>query len=178
MSIKDYMTSNNCDKAIADISKGNIEALTVIYDLMSKKIYSVAWSILKNHQDSEDVVQETLKAILDKADLFNYKSKASTWIIAIARNQALLKLRSRKNHYDIDDYVNVIDNENFVDEPVSNMIYRDALSILPQDEREIVVLKIFNKMKYKEIAELLEITVSSAEKKYQRACKKLFDYFK
>ncbi|NLB42888.1 MAG: hypothetical protein GX815_11655 [Clostridiales bacterium] len=52
----------------------------------------------------------------------------------------------------------------------------DMLRILDEDEKQCVIFRLYSKMPYKEIAEMMNITIASAQKKYQRALKKLKNY--
>ncbi len=162
-----------CDNALRSIASGDKSALAVIYDKMHRQIYSAAWAILNNHQDAEDALQNTLCEILDCVDSYNGPN-ARAWIISVARNQARNMLRKRKN-----ETVSLPDESRASDfNAESEFIYLDALSTLGERERETVILKIYCKMKHKEIAELLDITPSASEKLYQRALSKLRKYYK
>ena len=161
-----------CEKAIYDIAAGDKGALAVIYDKMSRQIYSAARSVLNNHADAEDALQNTLCEILRCAS--SYKGgNARSWILSIARNQSLNIIRKRKNEFpdeaEIESHSNNIESE---------FIYLEALSRLNENEREAVMLKIYCRCKHKEIAEILDISVSSAEKLYQRGIEKLKKYYK
>ncbi len=162
-----------CDNALRSIASGDKSALAVIYDKMHRQIYSAAWAILNNHQDAEDALQNTLCEILYCAD--SYKGpNAKAFIISVARNQARNILRKRKN-----ETVLPPDETHASDfNAESEFIYLDALSTLSEREREAVILKIYCKMKHKEIAGLLGITASAAEKLYQRGISKLRKYYK
>lgn len=161
-----------CDKALKAIAQGDRNALTVIYDKLHKLIYSAAWSILKSHEDAEDVLQNTLCEITKSA--VNYKGgNARAYVLAIARNQALNLLRRRSFENPCDDI-----QKNEKSNVESEYIYLEALSTLNPREREAVVLKVYCSLKHKEIAEIMDITPSAAEKLYQRGVAKLRDYYK
>lgn len=171
---KSTVVNASCEKALKAIANGDKNALSTIYDKMYKPIYSVAWSVLKNHADAEDATQNTLCEILRCAQSYRGGS-ARAWILSVARNQALniARIRSRETA-----------TENF-DESISalksnaeaRLIYLEALGTLKLQERQAVVLKVYCHLKHKEIAEILGITPAAAEKLYQRGIKKLRDYY-
>lgn len=162
-----------CDNALRSIAAGDKGALGVIYDKMHRQIYSAAWAVLNNRHDAEDALQNTLCEILTSATSYEGPN-ARAWIIAVARNQALTLLRKRKN-----EALSPCDTETPSDLDLeSEFIYLDALSSLGEREREVVILKIYCKMKHKEIAALLGTTPSASEKLYQRALSKLRKYYK
>ena len=155
-----------CERALAGITRGERDALSMIYDAIGKQIYFLAYSLLQNHHDAEDVLQQTLIEIVRSAHTYRKGENASAWILAIARNQALKLGRSRKT-------VPLAEIETEAQAFDTSLTLDEALATLESDERQVVVLHVFSGMKHKEIAELLQISVSSAEKKYQRAIAKL-----
>ena len=162
-----------CERAINAIANGDKSALAVIYDKMHKLIYSVARSVLGNHEDAEDALQNTLCEILRCAP--GYKGgNAKTWILAVARNQSLNIARRRA--YETPDSDSI--TARTADDTESEFIYLDALSTLGEKEREAVVLKIYCHCRHKEIAVILGVSTASAEKLYQRGIAKLRDYYK
>lgn len=161
-----------CQKALEAIQKGDKNALEVIYDVLHKQIYSVAYSVLSSHEDSEDVLQNTLYEILRCAKEYRGGS-AKAWILTIARNQALNVLRRRSRETPCDHETN-----SSVNDVESEFVYLNALSTLAEKEREAFVLKVYCRSKHKEIAEILGISTAAAEKLYQRAVAKLRKYYK
>lgn len=173
--IKNLISNAACESAVKSIAEGDINALSVIYDHMYRQIYSVSWAILKNHMDAEDNLQNTLCEIVKCAASYK-KGNARAWIIAIARNTALNFAKAKRSCFSLEDYEN--DTLSVPpDSPFDSVICFDALNSLSDEEREIIVLKIYAGLKHKEIAALLNITAASAEKKYQRALRKLKEYF-
>lgn len=163
-------------KAIRDIASGDRNAIGVIYDRAYKQIYSVAWSVVKNHEDAEDVSQETLCEILRCASSYR-GGNAKAWILAIARNRAveLVKKQSRLSlREDM-----TAETAYFCAEgtPEDEVICMDALQTLSDTEREVVLLRVYCKCRHKEIAALLDISAAASEKHYQRGLAKLKAYF-
>lgn len=93
--IRKYVDNIACEKAIQGICKGDCNALSVIYDIMHRPIYSLALSICQNKHDAEDALQNTLCEIVKNAS--NYKSgNARAWILGIARNCSLRIVSKQK----------------------------------------------------------------------------------
>lgn len=66
-----FMTINEkCDNAIIEISKGNIDALSVIYRTYGKMVYSVGYQIVNNVSDAEDVLQEVMLNVVKYAHTY------------------------------------------------------------------------------------------------------------
>ena len=165
-----------CKKAILDIASGDREAIGVIYDRAYKQIYSVAWSVVKNHEDAEDVSQETLCEILRCASAYR-GGNAKAWIFAIARNRAI-ELVKRKSRLTLrEDMTAEAEHSRAESTPEDEVICMDALRTLGDTEREVVLLRVYCKCRHKEIASLLGISAAASEKHYQRGIAKLKEYF-
>ncbi len=167
-----HKINKDCERALAGIVQGERDALSVIYDSIGRQVYYLAYSLLQNHHDAEDVLQQVLIEIVRNAHTYRKGEGARAWILGIARNQALKLGRSRKA-IPTEDCMGQGGNE----ELVTSLTMEEALATLSEDERQIVVLRVFSGMKYKEIAAELQITTASAEKKYQRAIQKLKIYY-
>ncbi len=166
-----------CDKAIVGVAQGDMNALSDIYDSIGKQVYFVAYSILKNHNDAEDILQQVFCEIVKNAHAYRSGSNARAWILSIARNQALKYLRDKKTCIPLEDVTNSFECSEADEDFISNLTMFEALKVLSEQDRQIVLLHIEGGMKFKEIANLLNITVDSAKKKYQRALKKLSTYY-
>ena len=172
-----FYVNHVCDKAIVGIAEGDVNALSVLYDQLSRQIYFVAYAIVKNPHDAEDVLQQTLCEVVKNACQYRKGTNARAWVLAIARNQAFNLCRDRKAHLPLE---KLEDDARYAEkdaELLSSFTMFDALRTLSEEDRQIVLLRIESGLKFKEIAELLHITVASAEKKYQRALKKLKTYY-
>ena len=165
-----------CKKAIMDIANGDRNAIGVIYDHAYKQIYSVAWSVVKNHEDAEDVAQETLCEILRCAPSYR-GGNAKAWIFSIARYLAI-GLVKKQSHLSLREDMTV-ETEQFRTQstPEDEVICMDALQSLGDTEREVVLLRIYCRCRHKEIADILGISTAAAEKHYQRGIAKLKTYF-
>ena len=161
-----------CDKAIIEFSKGNNDSLSTIYDCMARLIFSSAYAILNNYQDSEDVLQDTMIHIAKNAHQYKSGSYAKSWILSITRNLSIDILRKRKNTVPMDE--EMLDNDlQSEEDEFSNLEVNDILNILDEEERQIIIFRLYAKLPYKEITKIMSINVPTLHKKYQRAIKKL-----
>lgn len=160
-----------CDKAITELSKGNQEALSVIYDCMARIIFSAAYTITGNCEDAEDVLQDTMIEITRYAHTYESGSNARAWILTMARHLSIDIVRKRKPTLPLEEAERM---EMQVDE--SQLEVLDLLKILDEDEKQLVVFRLYGEMSYREISRVMEISVAAAQKRYQRAMKKLKKY--
>lgn len=162
-----------CEKALIALAKGDKKALSDIYDSMARSIFSLAYTLLGNYHDAEDVLQSTMIDVAGSAHTYS-GGNACAWILSAARHNALDLLRKRKSDISLDgDEVRELADgeENF--SPVETL---DMLSVLDEDEKQIIFLRLQEKAPYAEIAEIMNTSVFAAQKKYQRALAKLKKY--
>ncbi len=164
-----------CEKALAELAEGNKDALSVIYGEMSRCIFSLAYTVTGNYCDAEDVLQNTMIDITRSCRLYRGGSVCA-WIMTIARNNALDIIRKRHDGMeislsDIEESTAAEQRDNFA--VVDAM---DMLSVLDIDEKQIVLLRLYQEMTYREIADIMDIKIFAAQKRYQRAISKLKKY--
>lgn len=158
-----------CSQAICEISEGNTSSLTVLYDCLGKDIFVLAISILNSYADAEDAMQETFLKVIQKAGTFDRKGNARAWVLSITRNSAIDMLRKKKATVSIED----IDDMGSESDLISDAEVREMLGKLDIEDRNIVILKLVNGMKFPEISQIMGLTLSATQKRYQRALKKL-----
>lgn len=162
------------DRCIAELAKGNISAMTELYNLTKSAIYGFSLSLVKNAQDAEDILQETYIKIFTSAPNYVTQKKPMAWIFTITRNLSLMKIRAKSKIIDITD--DILES-NYMDvSQVSNedkFILKAIIRELSDEEAQIVMLYAVAGYKHKEIAELLDIPLSTILSKYRRALAKL-----
>lgn len=162
------------ENCIAKIAVGNPDALTQLYQQISSAVYGFALSILKNKQDAEDVLQDTFIQLWNAAGSYTPKGKPLAWIFTITRNLALMRIREQSRTVSMapENWQNL-----FADEPTvsheDRVMLASLLGTLSDSERQIVMLHIMTGLKHREIAELLNLRLSTVLSKYNRALKKL-----
>lgn len=167
------------ENCIAKIATGDQEALTLLYRKTSAAVYGFALSILKNKQDAEDVLQDTYIQIWNAAGSYTPNGKPLAWIFTITRNLALMRIRERSRTVAVapEDWQSV-----FADVPAVNhedrQMLASLLGTLSDQERQIVILHAMTGLKHREIAELLNLRLSTVLSKYNRSLKKLCNVLK
>ena len=164
-----------CEKALFELAEGGTDALSVIYGEMSRRIFSLAYTVTGNYYDAEDVLQNTMIDITRSCRGFA-GGRAVAWIMTIARHNALDVVRKRRedegsDFSDIETGCGTAQSDSFA--VVEAM---DMLSVLDDDEKQIILLRLYQEMPYREIAEVMDIKVFAAQKRYQRAIAKLKKY--
>lgn len=175
------MTDRQFERRIKLIQDGDKQGLKEIYDEYGKMIYQSVFQILHSRQDAEDVTSDFFLKLWEIADTYCFGGRHKRWLVTIARNMALdlLKKRSREQ-------LTINDEENFRDEPADsvstedtvsgNMAVAEALERLDESEREIISMKIFADMTFKDIAAVLEKPIGTVTWKYRNAIAKLREF--
>lgn len=152
-----------------EIKHNNKIALEKLYNRYNKLVYGIAFSILKNKEDSEDVVQTVFSKlyILEKDKLPT--DKIGTWLYTVTRNETLLLLRKNNNDVNLDTIYDLEDENNEIDKFINKDSYDRLINGLNQREQEIVSLKILSNFTFKEIGELLGESANTIKWRYYKS---------
>lgn len=170
----DYSNMKIYETYIFDIADGNKVALEELYSKTRTYVYGYALSMLSNVNDAEDVMQDTYVNIYKYASMYNPRNKPLAWILTITKNLCLNKLKKMKNKKEVD----ISELEHKITKGKKNehhdyVFVKTILEELTEEERKIVLLSSVDGLKYREIAHLLELNLSTVLSKYHRAMKKL-----
>ncbi|MEG1291645.1 MAG: RNA polymerase sigma factor, partial [Lachnospiraceae bacterium] len=138
------------------IGEEDAEAFKELYHMHARTIYAYALSILKNHHDAEEVMQDTFLKIRSGAHLYQSMGKPLAWIFKIAKNFCLMKIR--KNSHQSDYEFKEIENSSLLSyemDPEDRIVLKAALDLLTSEERSIILLHAVSGLKHREIAENL-----------------------
>jgi len=160
---------NKINQLFEEFKSGNKEVLEEIYNKYHKTIYGIAFSILKNKDDSEDIVQSVFIKIhtLDNSKL--PKENVASWLYTLTKNEALQFLRKQKNNIDLDSIYDLADNNNEIDKLINKETYNKLISKLEPKEKEIVSLKIISNLSFEEISQLLGEKTGTIKWRYYKS---------
>ena len=156
------------------IGNDNMEALGELYDKTERVMYAYTLSLVKDHNDTLDIMQDTYLKIKSAAHLYKPMGKPFAWMFTIAKNLYLEKIRKEKRMVNMkDEHIENSLDLAFVNDPEDKIVLETALEVISDEEREIVIMYAVGGMKHKEIARNLELPLSTELSKYHRALKKL-----
>ncbi len=173
-----FRTPSNKDevleKLIIDIAGGSKNALEELYRQTDSSVYGFALSILKRPHEAEDVMHDAYVKIYESAGGYRPQGKPMAWILTIVRNLSLARFRSKdsSNLSLMEDWLETDDND-FTEASLDQIILSRVLRNLSDEERQIVILHSISGLKFKEIAYVLEIPLSTTISKYHRSLSKL-----
>jgi RNA polymerase sigma-70 factor (ECF subfamily) len=173
---------------IERLKAGDADALEMIFNAYSKKLYNVAWRILGDAADTEEVIQDVFWTVFRKAKLFQGHSQFSTWLYRLTVNAALGKIRrTKKTKKDVayDEFLPkfqkdghhlvrpVIDWSDTLDEKYANREMQELLGKVLDElkplDKSVVVLSDLDGLSDKDIAAALGLTVSAVKTRLHRA---------
>ena len=153
---------------ITEIKNDNI-GIERLYKKYSKLIYGIVFCILKNKEDSEDVLHIIFEklCVLDK-EKWPVKNEFS-WLYSIAKNETVTYLRKKKNYVNIEDIYDVQDDCDDIQEFIEHDKFKNMISKLNDEEREIVSLKILSGFSFENISKLLNKPTGTIKWKYYKS---------
>ena len=138
-----------------EIKYGNNIAFEKLYKNYKNLVYKIAYGILKNSYDSDDIVQIVFEKIysIDKDKLPTRNE--SSWLYSVTKNETINYLNKKKNHIELEEIYEIEDNNNEINELINKDSYNRLIGKLNENEKEIISLKILSNLSFKEIAKLL-----------------------
>ena len=146
--------------------QGEVNALNGLYEKYYRLVYSIAFSILKNKEDSEDVAQNVFAKIFQiNTDKLPTANEAS-WLYSLTKNETLNYLRTKKENVNLDEIYYLTEEDKDLNKIIAHDSYNRIIAKLNKQEREIISLKILSNMSFKEIALLLNVPIGTVQWKY------------
>lgn len=176
------------NKIIEDIKAGNQEAFQQLVEQNQDRIINTCYGFVRNSEDADDITQDVFIEVYRSINKFNKDSKLSTWIYRIAVNKSLdfIKKQNRikrwggiikqttNEHEEQDNwYAHDETPEQELEQKERIRILNTAIDKLPTKQKSAFTLHKYEDLSYKEIAEIMETSVSSVESLMHRAKKNL-----
>lgn len=174
---------------VAEARAGDAEAFTTLVHQYDRNIYRLALNITGKPEDAEDVLQEAFLKAYTHLDRFQGNSRFYTWLVRIAVNEALMKLRKRRGDrtVSLDEPIATSDNdlmpreiEDWGDDPEQRYaktelqeILNEAIESLEPQFRTVVVLRDVENLSTEETAEMLGLSVPAVKSRLLRGRLKL-----
>ena len=146
----------------------------------SEQLYWIIRKIVIEHDDANDVLQNTFLKAWNGLDSFHGDSKISTWLSRIAINESLDFLRRRKQPTVSVEEVSVsrLTADEYFDGSEAEAMLQEAIATLPDVQRTVFLLRYFDEMKYSDISQMLNTSEGALKASYHIAVKKITEFFK
>ncbi|HOS47154.1 MAG TPA: sigma-70 family RNA polymerase sigma factor [Bacteroidia bacterium] len=168
---KQQVTDN---ELVARFIKGEESALQSLIIRHERKIYTSIYLLVKDRELSDDIFQDTFIKVINtlRSGNYNEEGKFLSWVLRIAHNLVIDHFRSLKKmplvhdteEYSIFDTLPLMD-DNIEDKIIIDQIHKQIrvlIEELPYDQREVVIMRHFGNMSFKEIAEVTNVSINTS----------------
>ncbi len=172
------MNSFSDNVLMLKVQAGDLDKLGLLYQRYKKKLFAYFYRLTCVAASSEDLVQNVFQRILIYRKQFRNEGKFKSWMYSIAHNVFLdyVRKQSRIEYSDDLEKWDVLE-ENGLEEQIlqkeQSEILENAIKQLNQEQRETLVLSRFHELKYREIAEILNVSEGTIKVRIFRAMKNL-----
>ncbi len=160
------------------------KAFEVLIDTYKERLYWHIRRIVLDHDDADDVLQNTFIKVFRNIEKFKGDSKLYSWMYRIGTNEALsfLKSKSRKLGVSSDELIERkaenLQADIYFEGDAIQLKLQLAIARLPEKQKLVFNMKYYEEMKYEEIAEILDTSVGGLKASYHLATKKIEAYLK
>lgn len=169
--LRPVMDPHDLEELLRQIALGSQQAFEELYRATDSAIYGYALSLMRNHHEAQDVMMDTYLKIRCAAHLYMPMGKPMAWILTITKNIARTKLRSAGRQIPLDDPEET--TPSFDRDSEEAVALEQAMKVLGDQERQILILHAVTGLKHREIAEMLGMPLATVLSKYARSLKKL-----
>ena len=158
-------------------------AMNEVIRRYSEPLYWQIRRLVENHDDANDVLQNTFIKAWTSIENFRGDAKLSTWLYKIALNESLtfLNKEQKRQGISIDDeeggIVQTIESDEWIDGDEIALKLRKAIATLPEKQRIVFNMRYYDEMPYDKISEILVTSVGALKASYHLAVQKIEKYF-
>lgn len=169
---------------IQQLKQKESKAFELLINMYKERLYWHIRRIVLDHDDTDDVLQNTFIKIFRNIDGFKGDSKLFSWMYRIGTNEALtfIKVKSKKLGVGMDEIqermVHNLEADVYFEGDEIQLKLQKAIASLPEKQKLVFNMKYFEELKYNEISEILETSVGSLKASYHLAVKKIESYLK
>lgn len=182
--VKPLPTDNHDIVLLERIAHGDADGLSELYDRYKTLIYSIAYHVLGNAEDAEEVTLDVFGKIWEKANAYTaQKASVKVWMTSIARNRSIDMLRRRKTRFTsqspkwadacLDCMSAGDDTQATLETAMMHQTMADALDRLPANQREALALAYFRGLSHSQIAETLSEPLGTIKTRIRSALQTL-----
>ena len=153
-----------------------------VIEQYSQGLYWQIRRMVFNHDDANDILQNTFLKAWSHIDNFRGNAKLSTWLYKIAINESITFINKERarNEASIDDdsfLLNNIESDQYFDGDEAQVKLQRAINSLPEKQRLVFNMRYYDEMKYEDMSEILGTSVGALKASYHHALKKIEAFF-
>ena len=184
-----FISENKDFEIIQEVLNGNVNAFENLVKKYEKMIYNLALSKLKNRENAQDLTQECFLRAYKMLRSYRTDAAFSTWLYRICQNLIydFYRVNKNKKNSEVPLYIQD-DGEEYKEREIADISggppeiilreekikkIRELIESLPDDLRDIIIMRDLNDLSYQEIAESLDIEIGTVKSRISRAREKL-----
>ncbi|MCM4156530.1 RNA polymerase sigma factor [Gramella sp. AN32] len=158
------------------------EAFRELIGIYKERLYWHIRNMVKNHEDADDVLQNTFIKVYRNIDKFKGDSKLYSWMYRIATNESITFLNKKARLFQItseelqDQIINNLESDVYFEGDEIQLKLQKAIATLPARQQQVFNMKYFQELKYREMAEILDTSEGALKASYHIAAKKIEEY--
>ena len=158
------------------------DAFAQVVNFYGEKLYWQIRKMVLDHDDANDLLQNTFLKAWTNVDYFRGEAKLSTWLYKIAINECITFLNRQRtqNNVSIDDtdvfLLERLKGDEYFDGDAAQMKLQEAILTLPEKQRAVFNMKYFDDMKYEDMSEIFGTSVGALKASYHHAVKKVEEF--
>lgn len=158
------------------------KAFKTLLSLYKERLYWHIRNIVKSHDDTDDVLQNTFIKIYKNINNFKGDSKLFSWMYRIATNESITFINKNAKRLQITSeevqqiVINNLTTDVYFEGDAIQLKLQQAIATLPQKQQLVFNMKYFEDIKYKDMAEILDTSEGALKASYHIAVKKIEDY--
>jgi len=168
---------------VNQVKAGNINAFSFLVDRHKDNVYNLAFRISGNHEEAEDIAQDSFIKAYRALNGFKLKSSFSTWLYRIVYNTAISQVRTRKKGVlslddfpvDATDFIGYDSTEEEAEKEYRNSLINFALQKIDAEGRSLICLYYYKEMSIMEISDVTGISKSKVKVKLFRTRQKMLE---
>jgi RNA polymerase sigma-70 factor (ECF subfamily) len=160
------------------------QAFQTLVKTYQERLYWHIRKIVLNHDDADDVLQNTFMKVWRNLDKFREESSLYTWLYRIATNESITFVNSTKKRSlipmnDTSEFLlnNMVSDEFFEGDEIQLRL-QEAILKLPEKQRIVFNMKYYDDLKYEDMSEILETSVGALKASFHHAVKKIEEHLK
>ncbi len=178
---------NTSEKDLIDNLRNTEKSHAAFRELLSlykERLYWQIRNIVKDHDDTDDVLQNTFIKIFKNIHQFKGDSQLFSWMYRIATNEALNFLNQKARKLKVtseelqENIVNNLESDVYFEGDEIQLKLQKAITRLPEKQQQVFNMKYFQELKYKEISDILGTSEGALKASYHIAAKKIEEFLK
>lgn len=163
------MQKNTLREIFNRIRRDDNSAIEDLYKEYNGLIYGIAYSLVKNKEIAEDIMQNIYLKIVKIDKSLLPKDYEKSWLYTVTKNETLNYIKKLNKEINIDDIYEISKEDENLNKIIDKDTYNKIINKLNKKDKEIVSLKILGDRKFREISEILKIPIGTVQWRYYKA---------